>query len=296
MYLKFQPQLRNDIYCDKLNEDYYFYYVPESFNGIIYIDRELKNILDKCNGKKSVKSLSKTFNVDIKELVLALEKIESYGMFVNSKSVYTLRPKKEEKTQIDAWLHITNQCNLNCTYCYIKKTNERMPFELAKLYIDKMVEACKKEDLGIISIRFAGGEPLLEIDLIKHLIAYIELNYPNYKFKYGIITNGILLKNKEIVNYLLEKKIAVAVSLDGIEEFHNRTRLSLYKGNAFQETIYGIQVAESCGLIPNFLTTVAPENLSGLVELTRYLAEKKVHFRYGLQKDLYNVPKLANMN
>ena len=133
-----------------------------------------------------------------------------------------------------------------------------MPIELAKLYIDKMVEACKSINNGYISIRFAGGEPLLEINLIKSLIAYIEFNYPEYKFQYGIITNGILLKDEKIVKYLLEKNISVAVSLDGMEEYHNKTRIGASNSNPFQETIYGMQVAEKCGLVPNILTTVAP--------------------------------------
>lgn len=296
MYTKWKPRLRKNIYSDKLNEDYYFYYIPESCSGIVYIDGQLKNILDKCNGENSIEELGKIFNINIDELKLIFDKIESYGMFINAKHEYTNKPRKKETPQIDAWLHITNKCNLNCTYCYIKKTNESMPIELAKLYIDKMVEACKSINNGYISIRFAGGEPLLEINLIKSLIAYIEFNYPEYKFQYGIITNGILLKDEKIVKYLLEKNISVAVSLDGMEEYHNKTRIGASNSNPFQETIYGMQVAEKCGLVPNILTTVAPENLDGLTELTKYLSEKKLHFRYGLQKDLFNIPELVRIN
>ena len=94
MYTKWKPRLRKNIYSDKLNEDHYFYYIPESCSGIVYIDGQLKNILDKCNGENSIEELGKIFNINIDELKLIFDKIESYGMFINAKHEYATKEKR----------------------------------------------------------------------------------------------------------------------------------------------------------------------------------------------------------
>mgnify|MGYP003459713734 CR=1 FL=1 len=73
-----------------------------------------------------------------------------------------------------ATFQVTDACNLACTYCYqINKGHHKMPFEVAKKFIDKLLKKDSlienymesEESPGVI-LEFIGGEPLLEIDLI----------------------------------------------------------------------------------------------------------------------------------
>jgi MoaA/NifB/PqqE/SkfB family radical SAM enzyme len=79
--------------------------------------------------------------------------------------------------------NITNRCNEHCEYCFRELLQEPRSLEDNKKIVDNLVQ------LGVTSITFAGGEPLMYpylLDLIK---------YANgYDLKINLITNGSLLK------------------------------------------------------------------------------------------------------
>ena len=54
-------------------------------------------------------------------------------------------------------VHLTDECNLNCIYCYLDKENKRNDLSLNqyKVIIKYMAE------VGIKKIKFTGGEPTL---------------------------------------------------------------------------------------------------------------------------------------
>lgn len=130
-------------------------------------------------------------------------------------------------------LQVTQNCNLRCEYCiysgkYNTRThsNKRMSLELAIRGIDYLLEHSKysKE----LSFGFYGGEPLLEFQLIKKCISYIETKVTNKKVNYLITTNATLL-NPEIVEYLVTHNFLVTISFDGPKEIHDKYRK--YAGN-----------------------------------------------------------------
>ena len=74
-------------------------------------------------------------------------------------------------------LQVTQNCNLRCKYCvysgsYENRThsNKRMNFETAKKAIDFLYEhSSLSESVGV---GFYGGEPLLEIELLKKCVLW----------------------------------------------------------------------------------------------------------------------------
>lgn len=136
---------------------------------------------------------------------------------------------------------VTEDCNLACTYCYqINKAKNTMPFEIAKKFIDLLIEDSYKEDTyfsitktrGIIC-EFIGGEPLLEIELIDQITDYfrnrlIELKHPWVPyFKISMISNGVLYFSEKVQKYLEKNKrmISFGISLDGCKELHDACRV-----------------------------------------------------------------------
>lgn len=97
----------------------------------------------------------------------------------------------------EVMLILTEGCNLTCSYCFEHcKTNKRMNFETAKQIIDAEMSL---ED-GTNECRFTmfGGEPFLEIELIKQIYNYIESNIQSWNRKVMIFvnTNGTLTDEK----------------------------------------------------------------------------------------------------
>jgi uncharacterized protein len=296
MDLMSAPAFASDLYSDHLSGDIFFFYTPHHPGKLVYVDRELYQLLPQFNGDASIHEIAERNQVDGGQLIKYLEQLKVMGVLRCRDGHGHSRQQGNGKkaAKIDAWFHLTNSCNLNCTYCYIHKDGTAMSYDTAVSSIAQLAACCDNPASDVVSIRFAGGEPLLKFDLLKRIISYCETNTCNL-YRFGIITNGILLSDHSIVQYLKEKNIAVAVSLDGPEVYHNLTRASTRHSNPFKATMCGIETALQHGLKVNVLTTVAPENLPGLPELVKMMVSKGLHFRFSLQKTLEHDPALAAM-
>lgn len=76
-------------------------------------------------------------------------------------------------------LMITRRCNLNCSYCYESHkshdVSHDMTFETAKrLLLAEFSLVKASRDFDEIEIDFMGGEPLMNFDLIKKVVEWIE--------------------------------------------------------------------------------------------------------------------------
>lgn len=134
---------------------------------------------------------------------------------------------------------VTDACNLACKYCYqINKGKRTMPFEVAKLYIDKALsgEDGFREYLGpspAVILEFIGGEPFLEIDLIDKIVDYfreqtIKLNHPwAQRYMLSICSNGVLYKDPKVQHFLQKNfgHISFSVTVDGTKELHDSQRV-----------------------------------------------------------------------
>ena len=126
-------------------------------------------------------------------------------------------------------VHLTEKCNLNCTYCYENKRNKDISFENIKNLID--YEISRKQKYSIII--FYGGEPLLQKSMIKNTIDYINSKNCKTDFYFGITTNGTLLDD-DFIKYMKENKfINVAYSIDGMKETHDLNRKTIDGNGTF---------------------------------------------------------------
>ncbi|HIE27578.1 TPA: 4Fe-4S cluster-binding domain-containing protein, partial [Candidatus Poribacteria bacterium] len=83
-------------------------------------------------------------------------------------------------------------------------------------------------------IVFFGGEPLMNFDLVKHVVAYSRENARKQgkRVKFNMTTNGTLLSD-EIINYLNEESIGVLISIDGTKEIQDKQRPHISDGIIF---------------------------------------------------------------
>ena len=81
---------------------------------------------------------------------------------------------------------LTNQCNLECPYCFEDKNSNRMSFETAKDVV-LFLHRSKSKNVGFT---FFGGEPMLEWDSI--IYPLIEWSKSEYPTRFNMTTNGTL--------------------------------------------------------------------------------------------------------
>lgn len=109
-------------------------------------------------------------------------------------------------------LHVTKECNMNCTYCYEKDKTSKYTWEEVKQLIDNIVKFNKDKEF---EIEYLGGEPLLAFDIIKKATQYLE-SIQSVKVKsYAVTTNGTILDDSIIQWLKNNKKIYWFASMDG---------------------------------------------------------------------------------
>lgn len=126
-------------------------------------------------------------------------------------------------------LQITQNCNLRCKYCvysgsYINRThnNKRMSLDTAKEALHFLHRHSKNSKK--LTVGFYGGEPLLEIGLIKSCVSLCKNLFDGKDVQYTMTTNATLLDVKT-AKYLLDNNFSLIISLDGPRDIQNANRV-----------------------------------------------------------------------
>ena len=137
-------------------------------------------------------------------------------------------------------LHVAHTCNLNCAYCFAsqgKYHGDRaiMSFEVGKRALDFLIEhSAGRRNL---EVDFFGGEPLMNFELVKRLVAYARSREKECgkNFRFTLTTNGMLIDD-DVIDFANREMSNVVLSLDGRKEIHDRYRVD-YAGNGSWERI-----------------------------------------------------------
>lgn len=125
-------------------------------------------------------------------------------------------------------LHVAHDCNLRCQYCFAgtgKYSGERsiMPIETGKKAIDYLIH--HSYGRRNLEVDFFGGEPLLNFDLVREVVAYARSLEKEHgkNFRFTITTNGVLLDDDKI-DFINREMYNVVLSVDGRREVNDRVR------------------------------------------------------------------------
>ena len=137
-------------------------------------------------------------------------------------------------------LHVAHTCNLNCSYCFAsqgKYHGDRalMSLEVGKRSLDFLIE--NSGSRHNLEVDFFGGEPLMNWDMIKELVAYARKREKETgkKFRFTLTTNGVLVDD-DVIEFSNREMSNVVLSLDGRKEIHDAYRVD-YHGNGSWEKI-----------------------------------------------------------
>ena len=175
---------------------------------------------------------------------------------------------------------VTEDCCMACTYCYQNnKTKNKMTFETAKEFIDKLLndkyENVNTTNSFTVIFDFIGGEPLMEIDLIEQICDYsinsmIDLQHPwLLGFRINICSNGILYDNIKVQKFFekYNRIIGFTISIDGNKELHDACRIDLNGNGTYDRAIAAVRKhKDKYHWMPQTKMTIAPNNVAHVYE------------------------------
>jgi sulfatase maturation enzyme AslB (radical SAM superfamily) len=100
---------------------------------------------------------------------------------------------RKNKLRYSPSICITHYCNLSCIYCYqTHESNSTCNLDTAKSVIDEIFDNVP-DNMDGVNLGFIGGEPLLEFNLIKEIVAYTSSKKRNHNYVFFATTNGTVL-------------------------------------------------------------------------------------------------------
>ncbi len=174
---------------------------------------------------------------ELLECYTQIEELKDAGKLFMKDTFEPMAGKLKDKTSgvIKALcLHVAHTCNLNCAYCFAsqgKYEGERalMSLETGKRALDFLIEHSGTRHN--LEVDFLGGEPLMNFDVVKELVAYAREREKEAgkNFRFTLTTNGMLI-DEDVIDFANRECSNVVLSLDGRKEIHDRYPVD-YAGN-----------------------------------------------------------------
>ena len=171
----------------------------------------------------------------------------------------------KDKKPVVVW-NMTRRCNLKCVHCYARSEDisydNELNHEQSITMIDDLAE------FGVPVLLFSGGEPTVHPRLVE---------YAQYAVSKGmravISTNGTLI-TKEKAKILKEIGLSyVGISLDGLEETHDKFRG--VKGS-FKKVMAAIENCQQVGIKVGLRFTINKRNVKDIPGIFDLLEEKNI--------------------
>ena len=177
-------------------------------------------------------------------------------------------------------LHVAHTCNLNCAYCFASQgrfhgDRALMSFEVGKQALDYLI--AHSGTRRNLEVDFFGGEPLMNFDVVKKLVAYARSveKEKGKNFRFTLTTNGMLIDD-EVIDFANREMSNVVLSLDGRKTVHDRFRVD-YAGRGSYETI-----------VPKFQKLVEARGNRGY-----YMRGTFTHFNPDFTNDVFHMADLG---
>lgn len=201
--------------------------------------------------------ITRRYNVtreDVQEVAEELETLREEGkLFTEDLFSGQADLFKQRQSVVKALcLHVAHACNMTCGYCFAGKGEYHgekalMSYETGKQALDWLIE--NSGSRKNLEVDFFGGEPLLNIEVIKQLVAYGRSRETECgkQFRFTLTTNGLLLDDA-VIAFANKEMSNVVISLDGRKPVNDKMRKTLQEEGTYETILPAFKkLAESRG-------------------------------------------------
>lgn len=187
---------------------------------------------------------------------------------------------------LTSWLHLTDRCNLRCSYCYLPHVREDMSSETGRAAVDAIFRSAVRNGFKQVKLKYAGGEPLLRFPLIEELHTHAkrlsEIN--GIELEGVVLSNGTLL-TAEMIETLKSLGLRLMISLDGLGQYHDSHRPYAGGRGTFADVSEAVDLALAHELVPSISVTVSSRTAQGLPDVMAWIVERDMPFSLNFYRE-----------
>ena len=194
--------------------------------------------------------------------------------------------RKGQSQELTAWLHVTNDCNLGCDYCYIYKTPDPMELEQGQQAVEAVFRSAQTHNFPKVKLKYAGGEATLNYSLVLALHAYAQQLAKRYQLELDgvVLSNGIAISNR-MIRDMQTYGLRLMISLDGVGEYHDRQRQFRNGRGSFAYVERTLDRLARHNFTPSINVTISNRNLDGLPDVIAYILDRKLPFSLNFYRE-----------
>ena len=267
-----------------LNPEYYALFNPDGPGGVIVVNRTAYEIFKFFEQPASLDELNHQFEEKIYGFETSIEQLIAFGAIyaegITPATIFT------PSFVLTAWLHVTNACNLRCTYCYLHKTDDEMAEETGRTAIKALVDSAISHGFEWLNLKYSGGEASLNFKLVLILHDYAKelTQAKGLKLRGVMLTNGVAITHR-MIDELKSREIGVMISLDGIGEYNDVQRPFINGKPSFQLVERTINRLIEENLLPHISITISGHNYKGLTQVVRFALDRNLTFSFNFFRD-----------
>ena len=188
-------------------------------------------------------------------------------------------PSTSKPTTLTVWLHLTNACNLACTYCYLHKTSEAMDEVTGKSAVEAVFRSALAHDFQVVKLKYAGGEPTLNFSLVRTLHAHAQALAASTGLRLSevLLTNGVAL-TPAMLDFIRDAGMRLSISLDGIGATHDAQRVFADGRGTFALVARNIDLALAHEVRPYLSITITARNVHALADVVGFALDRELLF------------------
>lgn len=195
-------------------------------------------------------------------------------------------PRPTQSQTLTAWLHITNDCNLDCPYCYVHKSPDRMSLEQGRRSVEAVFRSAVANGFRRVKLKYAGGEATLNFPLVLALHDYAEELAAKHELELlgVVLSNGVAIGSRAIEEMKV-RGIRLMISLDGVHGSHDTQRSFVNGRGSFTHVERTLDRLAAHDFIPSISITLSRRNLDGLPAVVDYVLQRDLPFTLNFYRE-----------
>lgn len=282
--LPFTLQLHPDLESIILDDEHTVIFVP-SANSVAVLNQSAMRILNSFKATVSHILITQRFMSEYDNVNHIIVQLFQLQFLVEEIPLLQNLISMEDHT-LTAWLHITDRCNLRCSYCYLRHERIDMSLETGFGALDSAMRSALSNRYKRLKIKYAGGEAMIRFPFIFRLHEYARALADRHHIELEgvILSNGTLL-TKKIIKKMQLHGLGLMISLDGLGKFHDVQRHYATGRGTSHDVMNSIELAIANNLIPDISITVGGQNIDGLPELLQWILQRELPFSINFYRE-----------